>query len=65
MLKLSKNALFILFIVTATLFGITLTIQIKEFKIDEGNFFNQFSLSLLGLSLTLFMMCHYIKSLKK
>ena len=64
MFKLSKKVLFILFVALATLFGITLTLQINEYHPDNGSLIDQFNLSLLGLSLTLFIMYHYLNSLK-
>lgn len=65
MWKLSKKTHFNYFIALAILFGVTLTFQIIKFNPEEGNFFSQFSLSFLGLSLTLVQMFHYLKALKE
>ena len=65
MFKLSKKILFVLFVTLASLFGIILTFQIKEYHPDNGSIIKQFNLSLLGLSLTIFIMFYYLQALNR
>ena len=65
MLKLSKKTHFNFFIALTILFGVTLIFQIIEYNSVKGNFFSQFRLSFLGLSLTLVQMFNYLNVLRK